>query len=169
MQLMPAAETCADYLQKDILLRYATHLGVDPGGDARLLNIAHSFFVLCPDLEAFSDLPLSVRLTQMPQANPFLLFLMLQGYLHPGYDYLVERKLCGFWNELELSPMESDIERFLLTAQEAGFSNKVSKRVASQTIARLIIQSGKSLLELKYSDLGDLANAWKRLTNLAPV
>ena len=159
MQLMPAAETCADYLQKDILLRYATHLGVDPGGDTRLLNIAHSFFVLCPDLEAFSDLPLSVRLTQMPQANPFLLFLMLQGYLHPGYDYLVERKLCGFWNELELSPMESDIERFLLTAQEAGFSNKVSKRVASQTIARLIIQSGKSLLELKYSDLGDLANA----------
>lgn len=161
MQLMPVAATCTDCSQEDILVHYASRLGVDPCGDSRLINIARSHFTLHPDLETFSDLPLSLRLTEVPEAKPFLLFLMLQGYLRPGYDYLVERTLCGFWHELELSPMKSDIESFLYAAQEAGFSKKVSMRVASQTIARLLIQSGKSLQELKYSDLSNLANACK--------
>ncbi len=159
MQLMPAVATYANCSLEDILLHYATHLGVDPFGDSRLINIARSHLTLHPDLDAFSDLPLSLRLTELPEAKPFLLFLMLHGYLRPGYDYLVERKLCGFWHELKLSPMKSDIESFLLGAQEAGFSKKVSMRVASQTIARLLIQSGKSLEELESSDLSDLANA----------
>lgn len=161
MQLMPVAETYANCSQEDILLHYATHLGVDPCGDSRLVNIARSHLALHPDLEVFSDLPLSLRLTELPEAKPFLLFLMLHGYLRPGYDYLVERKLCGFWHELELSPMKSDIESFLHGAQEAGFSKKVSMRVTSQTIARLLIQSGKSLEELESSDLNDLLNACK--------
>ncbi|CAG4933606.1 hypothetical protein [Acidithrix sp. C25] len=159
MQLMPVVATYANCSKEDILLHYASVLRVDPFGKSRLINIATSYFELHPDLETLSDLPLSLRLTEFPKAGRFLLFLMLHGYLHPGYDYLVERKLCGFWHELEASPIKSDIDSFLLGAQKAGFSEKVSIRVASQTIARLLIQSGKSLHELKASDLSDLANA----------
>ncbi len=159
MQLEPEVGTCANYSQEDILLHYASVQGIDPYGKSRLINIATSYFELHPDLETVSDLPLSLRLTELPEAGPFLLFLMLHGYLHPGYDYLVARKLCGFWHELEASPMKSDIESFRLGALEAGFSEKVSIRVASQAIVRLLIQSGKGLRELKLSDFSNLANA----------
>src|SRR5450759_4597015 len=46
-----------------------------------------------PTLTAWAAEPLEVRLSTEPNAGPFLLFAMLHGHLHPGYDWLLGSRL----------------------------------------------------------------------------
>jgi integrase len=91
--------------------------------------------------------------------RPFLLFLMLQGYLHPGYDYLVSRKLVNFWREAAAGPLGADLESFCLGAQAIGYTPAMSVRVASQSVGRMLVQTGRHLEELGLADFEELARA----------
>ena len=54
---------------------------------------ARSLLRRFPDPQEFATIPLSARLAEGAYVRPILNFLMLHGYLHPGYDYLLDRKL----------------------------------------------------------------------------
>jgi len=87
------------------------------------------------------------------------MFLMVHGWLRPGWDWLVSRKLSSFWREIAGSPLESDMARFCDTAVTVGFSEIQARRAASQSIGRLLIQTGRSLDDLTLADLDALAAA----------
>ncbi len=84
---------------------------------------------------------------------------MLQGYLHPGYDYLVSRKLVNFWREAAAGPLGPDLERFCQGAQAIGYTPGMAVRVASQSVGRMLVQTGCHLEELSLADFEELASA----------
>ena len=85
--------------------------------------------------------------------RPLLNHLMLFGYLHPGYDYLLERRLQAVLREAKGSPMAADLNRFLAAAAELGFTSKTAAGMASQIAMRMLIQTGRRLVELTEDDI----------------
>jgi integrase len=121
---------------------------------------ARQFLVRWPDITSWADRPLEDRLGGDVHQRPFLMFLMLHGHLHPGYDFLLaRRKLPSLWRELPLSPMAADVGRFTAAAAELGFTERVRSGIASQVIARLLIQTGRRLAGLTDADFTDFAAA----------
>jgi hypothetical protein len=121
---------------------------------------ARQFLVRWPDIEGWASLPLDDRLHGNAHQRPFLMFLMLHGYLHPGYDFLLaRRKLPSLWRELPLSPMAADVGRFTSAAGELGFTERVRSGIASQVTARLLIQTGRPLTGLTDQDFAELTAA----------
>ena len=62
-------------------------------GNRTFLSGARSFLARYPDPQCWAARPLAERLAVGSQTRPLLNFLMLNGHLRPGYDYLLERKL----------------------------------------------------------------------------
>ena len=87
------------------------------------------------------------------------MFLMLAGHLRPGYDYLIRRKLPGFWRQMPPGPLAEDLARFLAAAAELGFTERTRSGTASQVIGRLLIQTGRRLDALTGNDFDDLLAA----------
>lgn len=88
-----------------------------------------------------------------------LMFLMVRGWLRPGWDWLVAKKLSSFWREVDGSRLEADMARFCDTAVAVGFTEIQAKRAASQSVGRLLIQTGRPLDQLCMDDLDELAAA----------
>lgn len=138
---------------------YAAYL-VDTGrGNILYERHARRFFARWPDPQGWAGQPLSTRLAANPHVRPLLTFLMLHGWLRPGYDYLVGRKLTPLWRELPHSPLAEDLARFIAAAVELGFTVKVARGFASQVVARLLIQTGRPLDALVEADLDELTAA----------
>ena len=78
---------------------------------------------------------------------------MLHGYLRPGYDFLLELKICGLLNEAEVSPIGADIVKFVSVAERLGYSERTRRGMASQIAARLLIESGERLSALSTKDM----------------
>jgi integrase len=87
------------------------------------------------------------------------MFAMCRGWLRPGWDWLVSKKLSSFWREITGTPLAADMARFVETAELVGFTAIQAKRAASQSIGRLLIQTGRCLDELGVADLDALSNA----------
>ena len=94
-----------------------------------------------------------------PATRPFLNYLMLSGQLHPGYDYLVERKLAAVLREAPGSMLGEQRERFLAAAAELGYRPRAVAGMCSQAAMRLLIQSGRPLTGLTDDDLRELDDA----------
>ncbi|HEY5273574.1 MAG TPA: tyrosine-type recombinase/integrase [Acidimicrobiales bacterium] len=121
-------------------------------GNQTFLVGARSLLRRFPDPQGFASLPLQERLDEGTQIRPMINFLMLNGYLHPGYDYLLERKLAGVLKEGAFSPLGSDVAVFLDAAEALGYSLRAREGMASQVAIRLLIESGKRLEELGDDD-----------------
>jgi integrase len=89
---------------------------------------------------------------------------MIHGWLQPGYDYLVSRKLSTFWRDIVASPLETDMMRFREGAEAIGYTPIQSLRVASQSVGRLLIQSGRHLDDLTLRDFDELIDACRQRT-----
>ena len=75
---------------------YLEWLAAARGGQPAFLHrCAESAPPASPTLRRWPTLPLASRLAEAGHVRPFLNFLMLHGYLHPGYDYLLERRLTA--------------------------------------------------------------------------
>lgn len=146
----------------ELLAAYAAHLARTGRGNSGYAQAARSFLTRWPEPQAWASLPLTARLATGAQTKPFLAFLMVSGRLRPAYDYLVARKLSSFWRELTGSALEPDVRRFMAAARELGFSARMAKDVASQVVARLLIQTGRGLGDLAPGDLDELAEACRR-------
>src|SRR5204863_518920 len=99
------------------------------------------------------------RLAADHNTRPFITFLMVTRRLRPGWDYLTARKLSSFWRELDGSVLQPDLDQFMAMARQLGFTDRVASAVASQIIARLLIQTGRCLEQLTEQDLADLIDA----------
>jgi integrase len=121
---------------------------------------ARSFLGRCGgDPQRWARRPLAQRLSEGPGSSAFLMFLMVHGHLRPGYDYLVSRKLSSFWRDVACSPMDADMARFREAGEAIGYTRTQMLRMASQSVGRLLIQTGRPLDELTLRDLDELAEA----------
>ena len=151
----PGAELSA----RTLLADYAAHLAGSGRGHSHSAVTARSFLRRWPDPQRWAAQPLANRLAERGNTLSFLSFLMVHGHLRPGYDYLVSRKLSSFWRDVVGSPLEPDMVRFRRAAEAIGFTSSQSLRVASQSVGRLLIQSGRRLDELALADLDELVDA----------
>jgi len=121
---------------------YLGHLQRRNRGNTAYSQAARSFLRRWPQVQAWADVPLQQQLSANSSTRPFITFLMVSGRLHPGYDYLVCRKLSSLWHELTGSSLEPDLNKFISAALELGFTQRVASAIGSQIIARLLIQTG---------------------------
>ncbi|MEV6340613.1 tyrosine-type recombinase/integrase [Nocardia vinacea] len=150
-----AARSDAD----DIYHAYLAELARTCRGSAPYYSSARTFLQRWPDPQAWADEPLELRCSANSSTRPFITFLMLHGWLRPGYDYLLERKISSLWREIDPSPIGPDLARYLTVARELGFSQRVRTATGSQAPARLLIQTGRRLHQLTTGDLDEFADA----------
>lgn len=138
---------------------YVAVLAGRGGGNRSYYGGARAFLARWPHPQDWANEPLEVRLAAGSQTRPFINFLMLYGHLKPGYDYLLERKLSSLLRETPASPLGPDIDRFRQAAARLGYSPRARIGMASQIPARLLIQSGKSLIDLRPEDFAAFEDA----------
>jgi integrase len=144
---------------RNLLADYTAGLTCVEAQKRAYTNAAGSFLQRWPNPQGWARQPLARRLAAGGHLQPFLLFLMVNGHLHPGYDYLAARKLVNFWREIVGSPLEDDLLRFRQAAQGLGYTPGQSLRAASQSIGRLLIQTGRPLEQLTLADFDEFAEA----------
>jgi len=142
-----------------LLADYAAHLAVTGRGNSAYMHGARRFLRCWPAPQAWASQPLSVRLSADEHARPFVMFLTIHGWLRPGWDWLVERKLSSFWREITGTPLEVDMTRFMDAAEHVGFTRLQALRAASQSIGRVLLQTGRRLDDITIDDLDALAEA----------
>ena len=154
----PAAEPEGES-PASVLVAYAAHQSLTGRGNTAYDTAARTFLRRWPQVQTWAEVPLGRQLAANGATRPFITFLMVSRRLRPGYDYLLARKLSSFWRDLSGSALHGDLDRFVAAAGELGFSKRVASAVASQVIARLLIQTGRGLDELTAADFADLAAA----------
>ncbi len=146
----------------DLLAAFARHQAITGRGNSSTAQGAKIFLLKWPDPQRWAHQPLGTRLAEGPQTIPFLMFLMVHKLLLPGYDYLVSRKLSSFWREIIGTEMGTDMIRFRQGAEDLGFTPTNALRNASQSVGRLLIQTGCRLDELTLGDFDELAEACRQ-------
>ncbi len=120
---------------------------------------ARRFLRRWPDPGAFAAEPLEVRLGVPREMQGFVAFLLIDGHLRPGYDYLISRKFSRLWGELFATALGEDVHRFAAAAEELGFGVRTRAGAASQVMGRVLLQTGKRLDELADADLSAFDSA----------
>jgi integrase len=143
----------------ELLGGYQAALAARGAGNRSFQLAARAFLARWPDPQAWAGEPLAVRLSASPSARPFLNYLMLSGQLHPGYDYLLERKLPAVLREAPDGPLGEDRARFLAAAAELGYLPRVAAGLCSQIAMRMLIQAGRPLTGLTDADITAFAGA----------
>jgi len=160
--MLPAlgnAPTCDPVQRSGLYAAYLAALAERGAGNTAFRSAARSFLARWPDPADWACEPLPVRLSAGSGTRPFLNFLMLAGFLQPGYDYLLERKLPALLRESKYHPIGAQLDRFLTGAAELGYSAGPSKGMASQVAVRLLIQTGRTLGALTPADFAEFEAA----------
>jgi integrase len=144
---------------QDVYDAYQAYLRRTGRGNTAYDQGARSFLRRWPDPRSWVAEPLPARCSANCSTRPLITFLMLHGYLRPGYDYLLERKISSLWREIDASPIGADLARFTSAATQLGFTERVRSATGSQAPARLLIQTGKRLEDLTVADLDEFATA----------
>jgi integrase len=153
MPPVTASAPSADLLGADLHAAYLDYLARSGRGNTAYWQAARAFFRRWPDPQRWARQPLAARLAVGSATRPIITFLMLHRVLQPGYDYLLERKLSTIWREIKHSSLGPDLDRFMATAAELGFTERVRFATGSQVPARLLIQTGRCLDQLTIADL----------------
>lgn len=143
----------------DLKADYLAYLESTGRGNVSYARAARAFFARWPDPRAWAVEPLEARLSANSATRPIITWLMLHRGLAPGYDYLLERKLSTFWREIKNSPLAGELEAFMNTAAELGFTERVRFATGSQVPARLLIETGRPLDQLRLEDLAEFTAA----------
>ena len=144
---------------QDLLAAYLDRLHATGRGNLSYERATRKFFRTWPHPQGWASQPLEDRLAEDKATRPVVTFLMLHQGLHPGYDYLLERKLSPLWREIQGSPLQAEITRFLNAAEALGFTMRTRLATGSQVPARLLIQTGRRIEELCHDDLAEFAEA----------
>jgi integrase len=143
----------------ELLGGYHAALAARGAGNKSFSCAARSFLARWPNPQAWAAESLAVRLSASPSTRPFLNYLMLSGQLHPGYDYLLERKLPAVLREASGGPLGGDRARFLAAAAGLGYLPRVAAGLCSQIAMRMLIQAGRPLTGLTDADITAFAEA----------
>ncbi|HYJ56015.1 MAG TPA: tyrosine-type recombinase/integrase [Mycobacterium sp.] len=153
------APTCDPIQRSGLYAAYLAALAERGAGNTAFRSAARSFLARWPDPADWAGESLPIRLSAGSGTRPFLNFLMLAGFLQPGYDYLLERKLPSVLREARHHPIGAELDRFLAAAAELGFTPRLTAAMASQVTMRVLIQTGRPLGELTETDLVEFATA----------
>ncbi|QYB00233.1 site-specific integrase (plasmid) [Rhodococcus sp. USK10] len=154
-----AAATAPEPRGTALMDGYQAALAARGAGNSSFLGAARVFLARWPDPQRWAEQPLPTRLSASSAVRPLLNYLMMAGYLRPGYDYLLERKLPALLREAQASPLSDDVARFLSAATEIGYTPKVAAGMASQVAVRMLIQTGRPLGELADADADEFGAA----------
>lgn len=143
----------------ELFENYRAALAARGAGNRSFLTAARTFLSRWPDPQQWAEQPLPVRLSAGSSVRPLLNYLMLAGYLRPGYDYLLERKLAAILREAHTSPLAGDVTRFLSAATELGYSPQIAAGLATQVAVRMLIQTSHPLGELDDADIAEFTAA----------
>ncbi len=160
--MLPAlgnAPTCDPVQRSSLYAAYLAALAQRGAGNTAFRSAARSFLTRWPDPAGWACEPLPVRLSAGTGTRPFLNFLMLAGFLRPGYDYLLERKLRALLRESKYHPIGAQLDQFLAGAAELGYAYGPSKGMASQVAVRVLIQTGRTLGDLTPADFAEFEAA----------
>lgn len=138
---------------------YRAHQGRTGRGNSAYATAARSFLRRWPDVRQWEAAPLDLQLRANGATRPFIMFLLVTGRLHPGWDYLVHRKFSAIWRDLPGTVIGEDLEEFIAAARTAGYSQRVASAMASQVMARLLFATGKRLVQITDADFDALAAA----------
>ena len=141
------------------LAEYLEYLRFTGRGSDPYERAARKFFDRWPDPGHWASLPVEAKLAADSSTRPVITFLMLNGRLHPGYDYLLHRKLSPIWRELAVSPLRGHLDVFMDAAESLGFSERVRLATGSQVPIRLLIQTGRAMRQWTLEDLHEFARA----------
>jgi integrase len=144
---------------EELLAAYLDRLHATGRGNVSYERAARRFFRAWPDPQAWAGQPLEDRLAADSATRPVVTFLMLHRGLRPGYDYLLERKLSPIWREIQDSPLQAEVARFMDAAETLGFTLRTRLATGSQAPARLLIQTGRRIEELVQDDLEEFTDA----------
>lgn len=157
-----ASVRVAERRAEDLVSEYLAHLVRTGRGTANAEANARRFLRRWPEPQAWAAQPLAQRLSEGPNTRTFVTFLIVWGHIRPGYDYLVSRKLASFWREIAGSALEEDMTLFCEAAESIGYTPINAWRSASQSVGRLLIQSGHRLDELTLADFEELTTACRK-------
>ncbi len=143
----------------ELLDDYRAALAARGVGNRSFHGAARAFLARWPDPQRWAEQPLPTRLSAGSAVRPLLNYLMVAGYLRPGYDYLLERKLSALLREAQAGRLAEDVARFLSAATDLGYTPKVATGLASQVAVRMLIQTGRSLSELADTDADEFGAA----------
>jgi hypothetical protein len=152
---MPLAAVAVPDDAAEIYDQYLSWLGARGVGNKTFYGGARVFLARFPDPQAWAALPLNSRLEgTKPQLQPLLNFLMLHGYLCPGYDYLLGRKLHAVLREAPTSPLGPELARFLRGAEVLRYSVRARTGMASQVALRMLVQTAKQSADARQGSGG---------------
>lgn len=144
---------------EDLFEDYLAHMAATGRGNVTSERAARLFLEAWPDPSGWEAEPLQVRLSIDPSATALLAMLMMSGRIRPGWDWLVRRKLSAFWSASENTTVGDDMALFTTTAIEVGFTPTQARRAGSQSVGRVLIQTGRRLDQLTVADFDALADA----------
>ena len=147
-----------DAMRQELFVGLSGRVGRAGCGESMFLGAARAFLARWPDPQAWAEQPLPVRLSAGSAVRPLLTYLMLAGYLRPGYDYLLERKLSAILREAKASPWRG-CDPIPFRATELGYSPQIAAGLASQVAVRMLIQTGRPLSELGDTDIAEFTAA----------
>jgi len=151
-----ASVQVAEHKASDLVSDYVAHLARTGRGTTNAEANARRFLRRWPEPQRWAEQTLPDRLSEGLNTRSFLTFLIVWGHIRPGYDYLISRKLASFWREIAGSALEEDMMLFCETAQSIGYTPINAWRSASQSVGRLLIQSGRRLDEITLADFEEL-------------
>lgn len=143
----------------EVLAAYLSYRATTGRGNTTTTQAARVFLRHWPDPNLWVQEPLPVRLAMAPSANALIMFLITRRELRPGWDWLVRRKLSSLWREIDGTTLAVDMARFVDAAIGVGFTPIQARRAASQSVGRLLVQTGRRLDKLTTGDLDALAAA----------
>lgn len=94
--------------------------------------------------------------------SSFLTFLLLFGFIRPGYDYLFSRKFSSMVREAPFTPCGKALAMVAECGRNLGFGKRHIEAFIPLVVLRLLIQTGKSLESLTHQDLDEFRQAASR-------
>ncbi len=89
----------------------------------------------------------------------FLTFLLLNGHVRPGYDYLFARKFNSMVREAPLTPSGKALGMVAECGRNLGFGKRHIEAFIPLVVLRLLIHTGKPLESLTRRDLDEFRQA----------
>ncbi|MHA7268733.1 tyrosine-type recombinase/integrase [Arthrobacter sp. HLT1-20] len=142
-----------------IVGEYRNYLAARGHGSKPAFSGARTFMARWPVPEDWLSKPLQARCETKYHTTPFVLFLMLTGRIHGDYGYLLETKLTNILSACAGQPLETDLLFFLDRARTLGFSDRVSRAMATGVVARLLLHTGGPLSSAGTGDLEEFEGA----------
>lgn len=165
MLLAPVNDsTTADSCEtpEQVVAAYLAHQSRTGRGNVSFTRAARVFMRRWPHPQDWAEEDLDVQLSADSATRPFITFLLVTRRLHPGWEYMVNRKFSSLWRDVPDTAIGADLVSFIDAAQGCGYTQRVSSAMASQVMARVLFATGRPMSQTTHADFDALTTAGLR-------